>query len=85
MNQLLKSLTDALTKVVHVHFESHARSVHSCSCEANSVVRETTASLHSMDTQDDFTGLEPSRTKCGVREQLQLLDGIEMVSIGRLT
>ena len=84
VNQLLKSLIDALTKVVNVNFESHAQSVQACSCEANSIVHYTTASLHTMDTQADFTGLK-SRTKCVVGGQLQLLDGIEMVSIGRLT
>ena len=48
------------------------------------MVCEIIASLHTMDTQADFTGLKSSRTKCVVREQLQLLDGIEMVPIGRL-
>ena len=43
-----------------------------------------TASRHTMDTQADFTWLESSRTKYVVGEQLQLLDGIEMVSISRL-
>ena len=28
VNQLLKSLTDTSTKVVHVHFELHTQSVH---------------------------------------------------------
>ena len=84
VNQLLKSLIDALTKVVNVNFESHAQSVQACSCEAKSVVHYTTASLHTMDTQADFTGLK-SRIKCVVGGQLQLLEGIEMVSIGRLT
>ena len=46
------------------------------------MAREITASLHSMDTQADFTGLKSSRNRCVSGEQLQLLDGIEMVSIG---
>ena len=50
----------------------------------NSMAREITASLRTMDTQADFTGLKSSRTRCVAREQLQILDGTEMVSIGRL-
>ena len=38
-----------------------------------------------MDTQADFTGLKPSRTRCVEEEQLQLLDGIEIVLISQLT
>ena len=48
------------------------------------MVCEITASLNTMDMQADFTGLKSSRTKCVVREQLQLLDGIKMVPISRL-
>ena len=42
--------------------------------------RQATASLHTKDTQADFTELKSSRTKCVIREQLQFLDGIKMVS-----
>ena len=43
---------------------------------------KATVSLHSIDTQADFTGFKSSKTKCVVGEQLQLLDGIELISIG---
>ena len=50
----------------------------------NSMAREITASLRTMDTQADFTGLKSSRTRCVAGKQLQILDGTEMVSIGWL-
>ena len=48
------------------------------------MAREITASVNTMDTQADFTGHKSSRNRCVAGEQLQLLDGIEMVSIGQL-
>ena len=50
---------------------------HACSCEANSMARESTASLNTMNTQADFAGLKSSTNRCVVGEQRQLLDGIK--------
>ena len=64
VKQLLKSPIDRSAKVVYVYFELHAQLVRACSCEANSMVHEITASLHTMNTQANFAGLKSSRTKC---------------------